>query len=500
MDILNRQDRQAVIKEIVLPLILLEVTLYLLAAVMGVETYDNMFPYICIVTAIVLFTCKLINANTTTTIGFTFVAILNVGVMIHCVLSDEMPESYGKDATDFMLHIGVSMVAFVLVILLFHFKKNVISLFFSEKGYYIILVLTVGIYALCFVAGRVNGASNWIAIGSLSVQGTELCKLAYFWILAVIAETIETDKRLIIKLLILYGVNMIFLILASELGTLIVITIVSVIVLAVSVDEKRVVLESIRKPIRVIAIVFICILLIGILVMVFESIVGGGLVTSILEKVRSRFLGFLFPEQYALTYGYQSTVVSTSIFSGGLFGSSGEEIMAIPVASSDMVFAVIVFKMGVLFGIAVISLYTVLFIEGLRTSIRKDSPFIFTFVTGLIVQVIYSIGCVIGILPISGLTLCFISSGGTSLACSTIMMAIIMVASGNNFDVKGVIKNEKEKDENSYVDNDHFDDFIVGDFGNKIRRNPWAIPSYRFCETRTGRKEKRRKNDYWGNN
>lgn len=158
----------------------------------------------------------------------------------------------------------------------------------------------------------------------------------------------------------------------------------------------------------------------------FGAALGGAGLTyyQLSEPVRkARLLVFINPWEDALNTGYQSIAGYTSLALGGWFGTGPGTSTAkwgfLPVAYSDFVFAVIGEEFGVVGCLAVVSCFIAFGVIGFKIALRAPDRFGTLLASGLtltvLIQAAINIGMVVGILPVSGLTLPFISYGGTSL-------------------------------------------------------------------------------------
>jgi cell division protein FtsW len=151
-----------------------------------------------------------------------------------------------------------------------------------------------------------------------------------------------------------------------------------------------------------------------------------------------RILAYLDPWSHQRTTGYQLTESLMSIGSGGLtglgLGDGRQKLFFLPEAHTDFIFAIVGEELGLLGAAAVIALYGIVLWRGLRASLRASEPF-GTYVglglTGLIgFQAIVNMGVSMGLLPTKGLTLPFISYGGSSLIVLIGAAGLLLSVSG----------------------------------------------------------------------
>lgn len=140
-------------------------------------------------------------------------------------------------------------------------------------------------------------------------------------------------------------------------------------------------------------------------------------------------------KRYAMDIGYQQDKSMTLIGSGGVTGYGAERSATIvhfnrlPEDHNDMIFAVIVNRWGLLGGFTVLGLYLMLFLGMLLVAARTKEPFARLVCVGflgiLFCQTLINVGMTIGLMPITGLTLPFVSYGGSSLVTTFLIMGLI---------------------------------------------------------------------------
>ncbi|MCI2432601.1 putative lipid II flippase FtsW [Candidatus Acetothermia bacterium] len=147
----------------------------------------------------------------------------------------------------------------------------------------------------------------------------------------------------------------------------------------------------------------------------------------------ARFLAFLDPFRYSTTEGYQLIQSLTAIGSGGLLGrglgESREKLLYLPEPYNDFIFAIIGEELGLLGALLVIGLFLSLGYLGYSIAMRTSDRFGALLASGitfaLLTQAAINIGVATGLLPVTGLTLPFISYGGSSLIVSLAMTGIL---------------------------------------------------------------------------
>jgi len=161
----------------------------------------------------------------------------------------------------------------------------------------------------------------------------------------------------------------------------------------------------------------------------------------------SRIVSFLNPEAYANTTSFQALQSIYAVGSGGLFGqglgNSTQKLFFLPYAYTDFIFAIICEELGLIGALTVVALFCIFYVRGIAVAKQSDTPHTYLLVVGLTLlvfsQALINISVAIGLFPTKGISLPFISSGGTSLVSSLLATAIILNVSKHR---KGVFLND----------------------------------------------------------
>lgn len=269
------------------------------------------------------------------------------------------------------------------------------------------VISIISAVAVMLFGDRVNGAYRWIQFGGVSFQPAELIK---FTLLVGIADLLARrkaagqlgDQKLTIRpLLITLGVvGIVVGVIQSDFGS----TSVMVAMTAAMMYIAGVPLKRLAKIGLIIAI--------GLAILILPS-----------DYRRGRVATFLNPAGDCQNSGYQSCQALIAVGSGGMFGlglaRSVQAYGYLPEAANDSIFAILAEKFG-FFGVAlIIAAYAMLFGRLTRVIERAPDDFSRLLVTGILawfsVQAFINIGAMIGLLPLKGITLPFVSYGGTSL-------------------------------------------------------------------------------------
>ena len=276
------------------------------------------------------------------------------------------------------------------------------------------------------VGVNVNGASRWLAMGPVQFQPSELLKLALILygaqLLAARPKSVFTIKELARPLFIVVGAACLLLMAQPDMGT----TMVTCFAIGSLLIAAGVPKENLLK-------------IVGVLVVL-------ALFFAIVEPYRrDRLLTFLHPWQDQTGSGFQSVQAMIAIGSGGFFGvglgESVQKIFYLPEAHTDMILAVIGEEWGVLGITAVASLFGLLGYAGLRAAkSAKDryAKLVAAGITGLILsQATLNLFAVLGMAPLTGVPLPFISYGSSNLIVVLAGAGILLnVAGGASVSVR----------------------------------------------------------------
>ena len=307
--------------------------------------------------------------------------------------------------------IGAAACVVLARIVPYHAWRGVLTWAFFG-GSLILLVLTAAI-------GTVGlGAQRWLTIGFINLQPSEFAKIGVLLVVAkLVAEYRQGDlsPRAFRWSFVVINVLIVALILVaqSDLGTTVICFVGIVAILWLS-----------EVPLRFIGI--------------YSAVIGGLGAAALTTGYRfERLMSFTHPWDDYYGSGYQVIHSMYAFAQGGLFGSglgnSAEKYLYLPEASTDFIFSIIGEELGLVGALFVIGLFLAFLLGGLRMA--QEAPDGFgtvlcgAFTVIIVFQAFLNIGCVVGVMPITGKPLPFISSGGSSLITSLIMVGIMLSVS-----------------------------------------------------------------------
>jgi len=286
-----------------------------------------------------------------------------------------------------------------------------------KKYAFYILIGALGINLLLFlpfIAMNHGGAIRWIDLGFVTFQPSEFLKIAFIiyfaaW-LSGVKEKVSTVQFGVIPYAVIMGLMSILLLIQSDTDTLVVIGTTGLTMLFVA-----------GAKIRHIAIlcVFIFLLL--------------GSIVSLRPYARERIMTFINGAVDAQGSGYQIQQSLIAIGSGGIvgrgFGQSVQKFNYLPEPIGDSIFAVSAEEFGFIGSIVLLGLFLLFFIRSVKISTRVDDIFGRLTVVGIAILILIesfmNISSMLGLIPLSGMPLLFVSHGGTALITTLAATGII---------------------------------------------------------------------------
>jgi len=275
---------------------------------------------------------------------------------------------------------------------------------------------------------EVNGARRWIAAGPLTFQPSEVMKLAIVLYAATLLSNrphaLRTLKGIVSPLLVVAGAAAVLVASQPDLGT--------ALVLSFTVGAM---LVAAGAPVRHLA-----------------TLAGVGsaavLVFALVEPYRrARLTSFLDPWADAGGAGFQSVQGQIAIGSGGLFGlgpgESVQKVFYLPEAHTDFILAVIGEELGVVGICGLLALYGMIAYGGLRTAKGARTAYAQLVAAGLtsliLCQALLNVFTVLGLAPLTGVPLPFVSAGSTSITVLLASMGLLLnIASGRHSHLRAV--------------------------------------------------------------
>lgn len=306
--------------------------------------------------------------------------------------------------------LGLGILSFFIISHI-HYKS------WKKYSFYIFL-LSIVVTLLVFVPHvglTLKGASRWISLGPFTVQPAEFLKIGVVLYTAAWFSAFRTKIRSfaygLIPLFISLGIVSFILAKQPDMGTLVVVLASAVGIFFMSGARWR-----------------------DIFTLLFVAAVGLAVLAYEKPYIQERILTFLNPFSDVQGAGWQIGQAFIAIGSGGLwgrgFGQGVQKFTYLPEPISDSVFAVAGEDFGFIGALFIISLFVLFAIRGFRIARRAPDYFSRLTVVGIVIlivgQAFLNIGSMLGIFPLTGLPLPFISHGGTAMLFTFIGSGIIL--------------------------------------------------------------------------
>ena len=301
---------------------------------------------------------------------------------------------------------GIGMMVFFISYFTIKKMKNL------DKMLYLYLGISFVLFLATLIFGTKNkGATNWIIIFGSSFQPSEVIKILFIFSLASYYVNKEKYNNKLIFLAAVYA-HIGFLFIQRDLGTAMLFYLLFMSILYVYEEDRRLLLYNIAG-----------------------AVVLGMLGYFMFSHVRVRVETWLNPWEDIGGKGYQITQSLFAIASGGFFGTGiglGHPEF-IPEVHNDFIFSAICEEMGVLTGIAVIFLFLIIVYRGVKITLQQQNQFFRIIALGITLMFGYQAFIILGgvtkMIPLTGITLPFVSYGGSSLVSSFAALGILQVAS-----------------------------------------------------------------------
>lgn len=278
----------------------------------------------------------------------------------------------------------------------------------------------LAIFALAFLGGSfvyikyfvgdINGAYNWLVFKGFSLQPSEFVKIAFIFVGAATLDKLVTAKNIYMYVLFSMGcIGVLFLM--KDFGTALIFFFTFIVISFMRSGDLR-------------TIIFIC----------AAALIGAVLIVYFKPHVAARFAAYRHVWDDIYGTGYQQTRVLIYAASGGLFGLGvgNGALRNVYAATTDLVFGLICEEMGMLIAFMVVLAFAFIAIYAVISS--KSAPSTFYSIAAcsasamLLFQICLNIFGITDLLPLTGVTLPFISQGGSSMICSWALFAFIKSA------------------------------------------------------------------------
>jgi cell division protein FtsW len=348
------------------------------------------------------------------------VTLLLIGLVVIFSISPAMSEVYHVSSNYYVIK---QIIAITLGLVAFFIAARVpISTWRRLVTPVLVIAAGATLLAIVMPVNPSYPAHRWVRLGDLSFESVEILKFALLlWLAKMLTDRIRVgtikNVQLTLKplLIALAVIGVLVAGVQSDLGSMGVIVVIIGAMLFVA-----------GVPLKKLAIVV--------------SIIVLGLVLSIavIPYRRDRLMTYLHPSSNCQGSGYQACQALIGVGSGGMLGLGlGSSVQAygyLPEAVNDSIFAIFAEKFGFVGSIILVALFVGLFsrIKSIAEGAPDDFSRLLTVgvLSWLSIQTLINIGAMIGLLPLKGITLPFISYGGTSIVFTLAALGLVFQISG----------------------------------------------------------------------
>jgi len=341
---------------------------------------------------------------------------LLVGIGLVMVFSASSVAAYSEYGSSFLFFRRQAVYAgagILVLLLLAHTPylawRRLAVPFLAVAGGLLVLVLHPG------TGTTVAGSARWIAVGPVTIQPSEIAKLALITFAATVlarkAHVLDDPLHIVLPLVPVTAIVCLLVMKQPDLGT--------TLILAGSV--------------------FVLLFVAGVRLryLAAGALAGAGIGWILIMSAayrRARFLSFLSPWKDPQNAGYHLIQSYIALGSGGLFGvglgASRQKWMWVPNAHTDFIFSILGEELGLVVAVGVLALFGALLYGGIRVAARAPDAFGRLLAAGIVswlgLQTIVNLGAVTGLLPITGVPLPLLSYGGSSLVVTLAGIGILL--------------------------------------------------------------------------
>ena len=341
-------------------------------------------------------------------------------IMLYSTSAYTSQMQYNDDMFYFKKQAMVSVVCIVAALVISKIDYHILT-FFTTILYGVAILLMILVKTPLGVTS--HGARRWLQLGPVQFQPAEVAKIAVIICLSYMIVQMGRQVRTLKACMVLGSMGGLLALIAyvftDNLSTAIIIFCITAGLIFIAHPDMR--------PFLIIAGVAV------VLVMLIVVVLSSTMENSDNFRIQ-RILVWLHPEDYASGDGYQTLQALYAIGSGGLFGrglgNSIQKLGSVPEAQNDMIFSIICEELGIFGGMLVLLLFGYLLYR--LFFIAQNAPDMLgsLMVSGIFIhialQVILNIAVVVNLLPNTGVTLPFISYGGTSILFLMIEMGLAL--------------------------------------------------------------------------
>jgi len=315
------------------------------------------------------------------------------------------------DFTNFKKQIFFSLIGFILLFLVSLFDYRV----WRDYSHFIYGAVGLLLIAVLFIGTTIRGTTGWFSFFGVNFQPVEIAKIALILILAWFLSNRPSGIKDIKTFLITAGMTGLFFILVilqPDFGSAIILFSIWILMIIFAGCNKK------------------HLLVLGLLFIIAFSLAW---VFMFKDYQKDRILTFFDPQADPYNRGYHVRQSVTAIGAGGFLGrglgfGSQSQLKFIPASHTDFIFAVIAEELGLLGVSLILFFWGLIFYRLIKAAVTIKDSFSSLFILGVsaifFIQIVINIGMNIGIVPVTGISLPFVSYGGSFLVVSLLLIGM----------------------------------------------------------------------------
>ncbi|MCK4400927.1 rod shape-determining protein RodA [bacterium] len=337
---------------------------------------------------------------------FTTIILCMVGIIFIKSAASALEIDYAKKQ---LLYFSIGLVGLIIAVT-FNYSK-------IAKHTILIYTLSVLLLIMVLLIGKgIGGAKRWISFGIVSFQPSELFKITSILMVAYYLDKIGkrvSKSKILVYVFLIVAFPILLIIIQPDLGTAL--SLIFVIFIVVFVSEG-----SIRN----------------MLIVIGTSLASSPFLWKFLKAYqKKRLLVFINPDVDPLGAGYAIIQSKIAVGAGGLFGLGWKRgyqthLNFIPELHTDFIFSTVAEEWGFIGACVLLLLYAILFWRMFSLAALVRDKLGLLVIVGIIslfaAHIFINIGMAIGIMPITGLTLPFLSYGGSSLVANMFLVGLVL--------------------------------------------------------------------------
>lgn len=305
------------------------------------------------------------------------------------------------------------IIGFIAMIIIMNVDYKVIG----EMALYIYIFCLLMLIAVLLFGKEVHGSKSWLGWGSLGIQPSEFAKLGVIIMAAKVMsgyeDGIRTIKQLIVVLMYI-GIPLLFILAQPDLGTALVFIAVTLGLFIIGGIDYKFMLALLGAAAAALPVVW---------------------KYGLKDYQKARLLIFLDPYKDPMGDGFNVIQSMIAIGSGqitgrGLYQGSQSQLNFVPEQHTDFIFSVVGEELGFVISAALLALYAYIIFKSIRISFRSRDRFGMLVVVGIVsmlaFQVFENIGMTMGLMPVTGIPLPFMSYGGSSMLTNMAAIGLIL--------------------------------------------------------------------------